>query len=115
MGTIQRHYDLEVAKENPSQEILIHLSKVLLRKTLTLNEWKLNSKFIPREQFLAENPTEKLLATCDEVIEYLGKHYIQVLSSGTFRYTSSIRSKDLSEVEDAIWSEVAEQFWCREC
>lgn len=115
MGTIQKHYDIEAAKQNPSQELLIHLSNVLLRKTLTLNEWKLSSRFIPRDQFLAENPREKLLATCEEVIEYLGKNYIQVLSSGTFRYTSSIRSKDLFEVEIAMWSEVAEQFWCSEC
>lgn len=111
MATIQEHYDS--VKNN--KELSDKLSKVLERKTLTLNEWKLNSKFIPRDQFLAENPKEKLLSTCDEVIEYFGKHYIQVLGSGTFRYTSSIRSKDLSEVENAMWSEVSEKLWCSEC
>ena len=115
MGTIQKHYDIELAKNQRNILLLDKISKVLIRKTLTLNEWKLSSRFIPRDQFLAENPREKLLATCEEVIEYLGKHYIQVLSSGTFRYTSSIRSKDLFEVEIAMWSEVAEQFWCSEC
>ena len=115
MGTIQRHYDLEVAKESPSQELLTQLSLVLARKTLTLKGWRLTSRFIPREQFLAENPTEELLETCDEVIEYLGKHYIQILSSGTFRYTSKIRGKILDEVEDAMWDKISEKLWCSEC
>jgi hypothetical protein len=115
MATIQKHYDIELAKSKPNQLLLDEISKVLERKTLTLSGWRLSAKFIPRGQFLADNPREELLATCDEVIEYLGNHYIQVLKSGTFRYTSSIRSKDLSEVEDAMWSDIAESLWCGEC
>ena len=95
MGTIQNHYDIEVAKEKPNQVLLTQLSKVLDRKTITLNEWRLSGKFIPKADFLAENPTAELLATCSEVIEYFGKHYIQVMSSGIFRYSSSIKGKVL--------------------
>jgi hypothetical protein len=115
MGTIQKHYDSEVAKENPSQALLINLAKVLLRKTLTSKEWRLSGKFIPKEEFLKDNPTAGLLASCVEVIQYIGGGYIQVLSSGTFRYTSSIRGKVLDDVEDEMWNEIVERLWCSEC
>jgi hypothetical protein len=117
MGTIQKHYDSEVAKENPSQALLINLAKVLLRKTLTSKEWRLSGKFIPKEEFLKDNPTAGLLASCREVIQYMGGDYIQVtnLSSGTFRYTSSIKGNVLDDVEDAMWNEIAEKLFCENC
>lgn len=115
MGTIQNHYDTEVAKEKPNQVLLTKLSKVLDRKTLTLNEWRLSGKFIPKADFLLENPTADLLATCSEVIEYIGKDYIQVMSSGMFRYTASIKGKVLDEVENEMWGKIVEKLWCSEC
>jgi len=113
--TIENYYKIELAKENPDQSILSKLSKILERGTLTLNEWKLLGKFIPKSEFLAENPNVSLLKTCSEVIQYIGGHYIQVLKSGTFRYNSSIKGKVLDDVEDKIWREIAEKLWCEEC
>jgi hypothetical protein len=117
MGTIQKHYDIESAKEKPNQSTLSNLSKVLDRKTLTLNEWRSSGRFIPKAEYLLENPTAGLLASCSEVIEYIGKDYIQVtnLSSGTFRYTSSIKGKVLDEVENKMWEKIAEKLWCENC
>jgi hypothetical protein len=115
MGTIQKHYESELAKEKPNQLLLSILTKILERKTLTIREWRLSGKFIPKAEFLRDNPTEELLATCSEVIEYIGKDYIQVMSSGTFRYTSSIKSKVLDEVEDDMWNKIAEKLWCENC
>jgi hypothetical protein len=117
MGTIQKHYDSELAKENPSQLLLDHLSKVLNRGTLTLKEWKLSGKFIYKEEFLKDNPTVALLASCSEVIQYIGGEYIQVtsLSSGTYRYTSKIKGNVLDDVEDVIWKQISEKLWCSNC
>lgn len=115
MVTIQEHYDIELAKEKPNQALLSKLSKVLDQQTITLTEWRLTGRFIPKADFLAENPTAELLTTCSEVIEYLGKSYIQVMSSGTFRYTSAIKGKVLDEVEDEMWNEIAEKLFCDNC
>ena len=115
MVTIQEHYDIELAKEKPNQAQLSKLLKVLDQQSITLSEWRLTGKFTPKNEFLADNPTEKLLNTCREVIEYFGKGYIQVLKSGTFRYNSSIKSKVLDDVENKMWNEVAEKLWCSEC
>lgn len=115
MGTIQKHYDTELAKEKPNQLLLSILTKILDRKTLTLNEWRLTGKFIPKPEYLRDNPTEVLLTTCSEVIEYVGKGYIQVMGSGTFRYTSSIKGKVLDDVENKMWREIAEKLWCENC
>jgi hypothetical protein len=115
MGTIETYYNRELAKEKQNNLLLQQLSKILERKTLTLKEWRLTGKFIPKADFAFENPTVELLATCSEVINYVGGEYIQVLSSGTFRYTSSIRGKVLDDVEDEVWKEIAERLWCSEC
>ena len=113
MGTIQKHYDIESVKEKPNTLLLSILSKLLDKKSLTLEEWRLSGKFIPKSEFLRDNPTVGLLASCSEVIQYIGLDYIQVtsLSSGVFRYSSSIKSKVLDEVEDKMWSEVKDKLW----
>ena len=117
MGTIQKHYESELAKEKPNTLLLSILSKILIRKTITLSEWRSSGRFIPKAEFLLSNPTEGLLASCSEVIQYIGGHYIQVtnLSSGTFRYTSSIKGNVLDEIENAMWNEIAEKFFCENC
>ncbi len=117
MGTIKKHYESELAKENPNQSLLTRLKGVLDRKGTTSQEWKMSGIFIPKEEFLKDNPTAVLLASCKEVIQYNGGDYIQVtnLSSGTFRYSSSIKGNVLDDVEDAMWNEVAEKFFCGEC
>lgn len=115
--TIQKQYELELAKENPNKLLLSILSGVLERGTLTLNEWKLLGKFIPKKEFLNENPSVSLLKSCSEVIQYIGGEYIQVtnLRSGTFRYTSKIKGNVLDEVEAKIWGKIVEKLWCEEC
>jgi hypothetical protein len=115
MGTIKKHYEIELAKEKPNTLLLSILSKLLDRCSINLDEWRMSGKFTPREAFLLENPTEELLATCTEVIEYIGKGYIQVLSSGVFRYNAQAKSKVLDEVEDIMWNEIAKQFFGEEC
>jgi len=117
MGTIKKHYENELAKEKPNQELLSILSSILERRTITLNEWRLSGKFIPKEEFLKDNPTVALLASCSEVIQYVGGEYIQVtsLSSGTFRYTSKIKGNVLDDIENAIWNKISEKLWCSEC
>lgn len=115
MGAIQNHYQIESEKEKPNTLLLSILSKILERKSLTLNEWRLTGKFIPKAEYIKDNPTADLLSTCKEVIEYVGKYRIEVLGSGTFRYTSTIKSKVLDEVEDKIWNEIAEKLFCDEC
>ena len=115
MGTIKKHYEIELAKEKPNTLLLSILSKVLDRNTITLSEWRLSGKFTPKDAFLLENPSETLLSTCTEVIEYIGKGYIQVLSSGVFRYNAQVKSKVLDDVEDIMWNEVAEKLFCENC
>ena len=115
MGTIQKHYDIELAKEKPNTLLLSILSKILERSVITSVEWKLSGRFIPKDAFLLENPSETLLSTCTEVIEYIGKGYIQVLSSGVFRYNAQVKSKVLDEVEDIMWNDIAEKFFCDDC
>ena len=95
--------------------LLSILSKILERGGITLSEWRLSGRFTPREAYLLENPNETLLTTCTEVIEYFGKHHIQVLSSGVFRYNAQAKSKVLDDVEDIMWNDVAEKFFCDDC
>lgn len=115
MGTIQKQFDLESSKENQNTLLLSILSTILDRGTMTLAEWKSLGKFIPKKEFLDNNPTEAILASCVEVIQYPGGCYIQVMASGVFRYNSKIHSKDLDRIEDTIWSLVSEKFWCDKC
>lgn len=115
MGTIKKHYESEFAKENPNKLLLSILNKTLERNTLTLNEWRLTGRFIPKEEFLRDNPTAGLLVSCSEVIQYIGGEYIQVMGSGTFRYTSKIKGNVLDDVENKIWREIAEKLWCENC
>lgn len=115
MGTIQKHYDSELAKENPNILVLSILSEILERKTITFNEWRLLGKFIPKKEFLDNNPDKVVLASCVEVIQYPGGEYIQVMESGVFRYNSKIYSKVLEEVEDVLWYLVFEKLWCENC
>ena len=91
MGTIETYYNRELAKEKQNNLLLQQLSKILERKTLTLKEWRLTGKFIPKADFAFENPTVELLATCSEVI------------------------KVLDDIEDEVWKEIAERLWCSEC
>ena len=117
MGTIKKQYELELAKDNPNKLLLSILTKILERKTLTLSEWRLSGRFIPKEEFLLNNPTEELLASCSEVIQYIGGEYIQVtnLSSGKFRYTSKIKGNVIDEVENEMWREIVEKLWYDKC
>lgn len=115
MGTIKKHYEIELTKEKPSNLLLSILSKILDRQNITLSEWRLSGRFTPKDAFLLDNPTVKLLSTCTEVIEYFGKDYIQVLSSGVFRYNAQTKSKVLDDVEDIMWNEIAEKLFCENC
>jgi len=115
MGTIKNHYETEMAKEKPNQLLLSQLSKILLRNTLTKSEWRLTGKFIPKNEFLLEHPEAELLKTCSEVVHYVGGAYIQVLSSGVFRYDADTKSKVLDEVEDVVWQAIAERLFCDNC
>lgn len=113
--TIQDQFDLESNKENPNTLLLSILSTILKNGTITLTEWKSLGKFIPKKKFLDENPTEVLLASCVEVVQYPGAHYIQVMESGNFRYNSEIHSKDLDMIEDTVWYLIFEKLWCNKC
>lgn len=115
MGTIQKHYDIEAAKAEPSQLLLTVLSSVLERGTLTREQWRLSGIFTPKKDFLLNNPGVALFATCSEVVQYFGLDYIQVMDSGIFRYNDDIKGRDLEEVENDVWNIVAEKFWCDKC
>jgi len=115
MGTIKKHYEIELAKDKPNTLLLSILLKVLNRNSITLNDWRLSGKFTPKKAYLLENPTETLLSSCTEVIEYFGKGYIQVLSSGVFRYNAQVKSKVLDDVEDIMWNEVSEKLFSDNC
>jgi len=115
MGTIKKHYETELAKDKPNTLLLSILLKVLNRNSITLNDWRLSGKFTPKKAYLLENPTETLLSSCTEVIEYFGKGYIQVLSSGVFRYNAQAKSKVLDDVEDIMWNEVSEKLFSDNC
>lgn len=115
MGTLQKHFDLESSKENPNTLLLSILSTILERNTLTFNEWRLLGKFIPKKEFLDNNPYDTVLASCVEVIQYPGGEFIQVMESGTFRYNSKIHNKDLDTAEKSMWKAICEKLWCENC
>lgn len=115
MGTIKKHYDIELAKEKPNTLLLSSLLKVLDRNSISSDEWRMTGRFTPRGAYLLENPNETLLSTCTEVIEYFGKGYIQVLSSGVFRYNAKVKSKVLDDVENIMWNDIAEKLFCDNC
>jgi len=115
MGTIKKHYDKELLKVKPNLYLLANLEKLIARKSITLNEWRNTGKFTPRLAYLKYNPDVVLLKSCTEVIEYVGMTYIQVLTTGVYRYTKSIRGKVLDNVEDSAWEQVAQELFCTEC
>lgn len=115
MGTLQKQFDLESNKESPNTLLLSILSTILERKTITFNEWKLLGKFIPKKEFLDNNPNDTVLASCVEVIQYPGGEFIQVMESGTFRYDTAIYGNQLDEVEKSVWKLTFEKLWCESC
>ena len=106
MENIKKHYEQELLKEKPNLYLLANLEKLLDRKSITLEEWRMTGKFTPREVYKKHNPEIALLKGCTEVIEYVGMVYIQALSNGIFRYTASIKGEILDNVEDGAWKDV---------
>lgn len=90
MTTIKEH------ASQSSSERLVELNKILKRGTLTREEWRMTAKFIGNE------------------VEYAGLGIINVLDTGEFTY-KDFKSNDLEEVENKLWRDASEKFWCKNC
>lgn len=110
MITIKQHLELEKANLKPRKFFISDLEKILQRKRLTIKQWRLTGRFTPAEIYYQENPDVELDAKCKEVIEYAGKSFIQVFSSGDFVFKDTF-SKNLNKVEEVMWDEVCGTLW----
>jgi hypothetical protein len=114
MKTIKNHLEFEKAQLKPNKLRIDELSTILKRGTLTREEWRMTGRFTPAEEYLSRNVGAKLIKNCKEVIEYVGDSIIEVLHTGYFVFEDT-ESKSIDEVEDAMWSAIAEKLWCENC
>lgn len=92
MTTIKKH--LEQVVDNPQR--YSELSRILKRGTLTREQWRMTANFL------------------DKKIEYAGLGIIDILDTGEYVY-KDFQSKDLDEVENKLWKDIAEKLWCEKC
>ena len=111
MGTIKEHLELEQSKPNLNLKKIEQLAIIVKRSTITLEEWRLTAEFKPKKECDSDI---KLRSNCNEIIVYAGNVVVQVLKTGEFLY-NKIKGTDLEEVENEVWLEVAEKFWCEKC
>lgn len=109
MGTIKEHLELEQAKSSPNLKKIEQLARIVKRSTITLEEWRFTADFKPKEE-----SDIKLRSNCNEIIVYAGNVVVQVLKTGEFLY-NKIKGTDLEEVENEVFFEVADKFWCDKC
>jgi len=64
-----------------------------------LNKFSLTGRFTVRGAYLEKNPEAKLEKNCTDVVEYIGGHIIQLLSSGEFMVDENFKSRSLDESE----------------
>lgn len=88
MKTIKQH--LEQVVDDPQR--FSELSRILKRGTITLEQWRMTAKFMENK------------------IEYAGLGMINISDEGEFIY-KDFKSKDLDEVEDKLWKDIAEKLW----
>lgn len=75
-------------------------------KNITYDEWVETGRFNYRTLFEIVNLEENLHIDCTDVIVYNGEVYIQVLKDGTFYLDNQTQSKNLSDVEKALWDKI---------
>lgn len=109
MTTIKEHLELEQAKSSPDLKKIEQLARIVKRSTITLEEWRFTADFKPKEE-----SDIKLRNNCNEIIVYAGNVVVQVLKTGEFLY-KKIKGTDLEEVENEVFFEVADKFWCDKC
>lgn len=109
MTTIKEHLELEQAKSSPDLKKIEQLARIVKRSTITLEEWRFTADFKPKEE-----SDIKLRSNCNEIIVYAGNVVVQVLKTGEFLY-NKIKGTDLEEVENEVFFEVADKFWCDKC
>jgi hypothetical protein len=112
MGTIKKHYEKEIKKNNIARAEMIE--SILKRKVITLDQYKKTALFIPKKEYLKQNINVKLNKDCVMVSEYIGGGIIQVDDEGIFTF-NNFNSKDIDKVEQVLWEENAEGFWCKNC
>ena len=64
-----------------------------------LDKFSLTGRFTVRSAYLEKNPEAQLEKNCTDVVEYIGGHIIQLLSSGEFMVDESFKSRSLDESE----------------
>lgn len=106
MITIKEHLELEKLNLKPKKFFISDLEKILKRKSLTIKQWRSTGRFNPSEIYLQENRGIEIDSKCKEIIEYAGKSFIQVLSSGHFVFKDT-KSKKLEKVEEILWKEAS--------
>lgn len=74
-----------------------------MKEIITFNEWQDTGRFMERELFEENNPKENLHFDCTDIVYYLGGAYIQVLKTGDFFIDTKTSSKNLEDVEKALW------------
>lgn len=112
--TIEEHLKLEKSNLKPNKSKIQELTKILKRNTLTLEQWRMTGRFIPAEEYKANNPNTEVEENCTEIIEYAGKSFVQVLNTSDFVFKDT-KSKSLDEIENLMWENVAESLWCKNC
>jgi hypothetical protein len=111
MGLIKQHLKKESLKTYKDAYLLVKLSKVNDKGTITYDEWQDSGRFVDRKSFEAHNPDENLHVDCTDIVMYFGGIYIQLLKSGEFFIDSKVSGKTLDAIEKTLWDKNLDLFW----
>jgi len=111
MGLIKQHLDRETKKEKKDLRLINELKKVIDRGTITFEQWYEPGRFINRDEFYGDNPKENLHVDCTDVVVYYGDLYIQVLKSGEYYIDPNNVSRNIGEIELALWDKNCGYLW----
>lgn len=88
------------------------LQGMLDKEQLSISDFIDTGLIMKRDEYAIKNPTCYLHRKCSDVIRYVGNHYIQMLTDGSYllKYEPSEkgkRSKNLKIIEGYLWSIVS--------
>ena len=112
MNRIELHLASELQKESPNLSMVENLQKVLSNNVITFDEWKSISYAYTRDQFLLDNPEEKLRDDCYIVLVFIGGYYLQELESEKFFINDDIPTIDSIHIAQyELWDLCMHELW----
>lgn len=111
MSIIKQQLDRELNKPKKDNQIIIELTKIIDKGSITFSEWQNSGKFIPAENFREELPDANIHKDSTDIILYFGDIFVQVLKTDIFYVDPGYVSNDIKLAEQELWNKNVKNFF----